>query len=274
MLSRSNSPTVLITVIILCACKSAYSQSQPRDLRGEELHLKSASGQKVFAATCASCHGLDGRGGKSAPNIVRNARLDHLSDTEISAIVSNGIPGTGMPAFHSLSQAEVHAVVNYLRTLQGRNSIQKLPGDSARGKTVFFGKGGCSSCHVMRGEGGFAGPDLTAYGADHSATEIADAIMHPKNEVDSIFKVATVVTTDDRRFRGSIRNEDNFSLQLQDADGSFHFLMKSDLKSLEYEDRSIMPTDYGQRLSGSDLNDLVSYVMSVGRGEKAGTGSR
>src|SRR5258708_6102314 len=128
MLSRSNSPTVLIAVIILCACKNAYSQSLPRDLRGEELHLKSASGQKVFAATCASCHGLDGRGGKSAPNIVRNARLDHLSDTEISAIVSNGIPGTGMPAFHSLSQPELHPAVNYLRTPPRPNTIHKLPG--------------------------------------------------------------------------------------------------------------------------------------------------
>jgi putative heme-binding domain-containing protein len=126
----------------------------------------------------------------------------------------------------------------------------------------------------MRGEGGFAGPDLTAYGADHSATEIANAITHPKNDVDSSYKVATVVTNDDRRFRGSIRNEDNFSLQLQDADGSFHFLMKPDLKSLEYEERSIMPADYGQRLSRSELNDLVSYVMSAAHGEKTGTGSR
>jgi cytochrome c oxidase cbb3-type subunit III len=200
--------------------------------------------------------------------------LEHLSDTEISAIVTDGIPGTGMPGFHSLSRAEVHAVVNYLRVLQGQTRIQKLPGDPAQGKTVFFGKGGCSSCHVMRGEGGFAGPDLTAYGVDHSATEIADAITHPRNDVESSYKVATVVTSDDRRLRGSIRNEDNFSLQLQDADGSFHFLMKSDLKSLEYEERSSMPTDYGQRLSRSELNDLVSYVMSAGRREKTGVGSR
>jgi putative heme-binding domain-containing protein len=126
----------------------------------------------------------------------------------------------------------------------------------------------------MRGEGGFAGPDLTAYGVDHSAMEIADAITHPKNNVDSNYKVATVVTSDDRRLRGSIRNEDNFSLQLQDADGSFHFFMKSDLKSVEYEERSSMPADYGQRLSRSELNDLVSYVMGAGRREKTAVGSR
>jgi cytochrome c oxidase cbb3-type subunit III len=276
MLSRFNSRGLLAAVIILCACNGSlvHSQSERRDLREEDSTRPSPSGQKTFASTCAPCHGLDGRGGKTAPNIARNAKLEHLSDAEISAVVARGIPGTGMPAFRSLSSAEVHAVVNYLRILQGHNRIQKLPGDSTRGKTVFFEKGACSTCHVMLGEGGFAGPDLTIYGADRSAKEIANAITHPKNNADGIYKLVTVVNRDGQRFRGSIRNEDNFSLQLQAVDGSFYFLLRSDVNNLEYEEHSVMPAEYGKRLSQTELNDLVSYLMSAGGSGKTGSAPR
>lgn len=276
MLSHFNSRGLLAAVIILWACNGSpvHSQSERRDLRGQDSTGSSLSGQKTFASTCASCHGLDGRGGKTAPNIAQNSRLEHLSDAEISAVVAGGIPGTGMPAFRSLSSAEVHAVVAYLRILQGRTQVQKLPGDSTRGKIVFFEKGACSECHAMLGEGGFAGPDLTIYRADHSAKEIADAITRPRNNVDGIYKLVTVVNRDGQRFHGSIRNEDNFSLQLQAADGSFYFLLKSDVNRLEYDEHSMMPGDYGKRLSQTELNDLVSYLMSAGGTEKAGSAPR
>ena len=90
----------------------------------------------------------------------------------------------------------------------------------------------------------------------------------PKNNVEGTYRLVTVVNRDGQRFRGSIRNEDNFSLQLQAADGSFHFLLKSDVNRLEYEEHSMMPADYGTRLSQTELNDLVSYLMSAGRTEK------
>jgi cytochrome c oxidase cbb3-type subunit III len=277
MLSRLNLPGLLAAVIVVCACNVhlAYAQSQQLDLWEEDFQRTSPSGQRTFASTCASCHGLDGRGGKTGPNIARNSMLEHLSEAEISAIVTGGgIPGTGMPAFRSLGPAKVHALVTYLRVLQGQSKTQKLPGDSTRGKDVFFEKGECSSCHAMRGEGGFTGPDLTIYGVNRSAPEISDAIIHPRDGADAGYKVVTVVTYDGRRFRGSIRNEDNFSLQLQDADGSFHFLLRSDVKDLEYEQHSTMPADYEKRLSRSELNDLVSYLMSAGRTQKIVPGPR
>jgi cytochrome c oxidase cbb3-type subunit III len=277
MVSRTNLPrllAVVVAAVYACTGYLANSQSQQRDLSEEDFQRPSPSVQRTFASTCAGCHGLDGRGGKTAPNIAHNSKLEHMPDAEISAIITSGIPGTGMPAFHSLGPAKVQALVTYLRILQGQTKTQKLPGDLTRGKSVFFEKGECSSCHVIRGEGGFAGPDLTVYGADRSAAEITDAIIHPKNAADARYKVVTVVTRDGQRFRGSIRNEDNFSLQLQAADGSFRFLLRSDVKDLEYEEHSMMPADYEKRLSRTELNDLVSYLMSAGRSEKTAPAPR
>ena len=58
-----------------------------------------------------------------------------------------------------------------------------------------------------------------------------------------------------------IRNEDNASLQLQDADGRFYLLMKSSLVSVQRKAEDPMPVDYGQRLSGAELDDLVGYIL-------------
>src|ERR1700756_926081 len=106
-------------------------------------------GKKTFASSCASCHGLDGRGGERAPNIAERPRVQQLSDAQLFRIIENGIPGTGMPAFHALESAEVKAVVIYLRALQGAKVAVKLPGDPERGQTIFFGKAGCSACHMV-----------------------------------------------------------------------------------------------------------------------------
>ena len=72
-----------------------------------------------------------------------------------------------------------------------------------------------------------------------------------------------LTTADGERLEGLIRNEDNFSLQFQTKDGSFHFFQKSDLRNLERRDSSLMPTDYRDRLSSSELDDLVSFLVSV-----------
>jgi hypothetical protein len=75
--------------------------------------------------------------------------------------------------------------------------------------------------------------------------------------------LATARTRSGEKFTGAIRNEDNFSLQLQTADGVFHFVMKADLESLEYQPQATMPTDYGEQLSPQELDDVVSYLHSL-----------
>jgi putative heme-binding domain-containing protein len=221
-------------------------------------------GEKTFAATCAGCHGLDGQGSEKAPNIAASDKVQRYPDARLSSIISNGVPGTGMPAFRTLSAEKVRAVVGYLRMLQGKRGAQTLPGDALRGKEIFFGKGDCSSCHRMNGEGGFLGPDLSIYGRASSAPAVLDAIVRSDRIVPAGYKSAIVTTRAGDRLEGLIRNEDNFSLQLQAKDGSFHFFDKSDLQNIERLSRSLMPADYGQRLSSGELNDLVNFLIKGG----------
>jgi len=178
-----------------------------------------------------------------------------------------------MPAFHSLQPVQIRAVVGYLRFLQGDRVSRTLPGSPARGKRIFFGDAGCSSCHMSEGQGGFIGGDLSSYGGTKPAQAIRDAILSPPRGASARYKRAVVTTRDGTRLEGVLRNEDNFSLQLQDAAGAFHFLDKADLQRLEYVDQPLMPTDYADRLKQSDLDDLVSYLMSTKGSGKAASPS-
>src|SRR5579872_545189 len=233
-----------------------------------------AAGKRSFTSSCAGCHGLDGRGSERAPSIATAPRIRKFSDQQLSNVISNGVPGTGMPAFHSLTADQVRSLVSYVRFLQGKTENHALPGNPERGKEIYFGKGECSSCHSIAGQGGFLVPDLTTYGSTSSDTVILQAILNPNRIVPSGYKSAVATTRDGARIEGIVRNEDNFSVQLQTQDGSFHFLQKSDLQNLEYRNQSLMPTNYEERLTRAELNDLVSYLMDASSSQGKSTSKR
>src|SRR5262245_56555681 len=55
------------------------------------------AGRVLFESQCASCHGGDGPGGPLGPAIVN--RMQARGDTQIAAVIRDGIPSGGMPAF-------------------------------------------------------------------------------------------------------------------------------------------------------------------------------
>jgi cytochrome c oxidase cbb3-type subunit III len=250
----------MILVLWLASAFVASSQSTPPKARQKDSKSDAAQGKQTFASTCAGCHGLDGRGGERAPNIVERPSVQRLSDAQIFHIVQNGVPGTGMPAFHSLESSQIKALVAYLRTLQGKNKTAvTLPGDPNRGKTIFFGKAECSRCHMVAGEGGFIASDLSEYARTHELEQIRNAILIPTLSS----KLVTATVRSGEKYVGRVRNEDNFSLQLQTLDGTFHFISKSDIEALEYDSQTLMPSNYASTLSPSELNDLISYLMNA-----------
>ncbi|MFZ0957343.1 MAG: c-type cytochrome [Candidatus Sulfotelmatobacter sp.] len=238
--------------------------AQQDDSLDDDFEKPAVPGARAFNSTCAGCHGLDGRGSDKGANIAGSDKLRHLSDAQLSAIISNGVAGTGMPAFGNLGARQLSSLISYLRMLQGKFDARKPPGDAIRGKQIFFGKGECSTCHTISGEGGFLGPDLSAYGSAMSTKTIRDEIVRPERNVAAGYRSAVLTTRDGDRLEGIIRNEDNFSVQLQTKDGSFHFFEKVELRAVEPLSQALMPTNYRQRLSPDELNDLVSYLMNGG----------
>ena len=248
-----------MAAVLLCAL-AVYGQSSNQRYPAKKL----ASGQRAFDTTCASCHGLNGRGGEHAPNIASEPGIVKLADDELLKILRDGKPQAGMPPFAGLGEPRLAEILSYLRVLQGKRDTPIALADAANGKNLFEGKGGCAECHMVLGAGGFLGPDLSNYGATHSPKDIRNAIVSADARPGDRKGFAQATTKDGRQISGMIRNEDNFSVQLQARDGTFHMLEKADLSQLTVDSAPLMPSDYGTKLSKSELDRLVAYLLSVG----------
>jgi putative heme-binding domain-containing protein len=247
---------------LLVGCVVALAQDAGRSGPAKNLR-DSAAGQTIFAANCAGCHGLDGKGGDKAPDIATRPEVRQHSDAEILQILQQGVPRKSMPAFNFLGDLALRSLVAYLRILQGSQPSMALAGDPKRGKAVFFGKGRCSTCHMVRGEGGFFASDLTEYARGRSPEDVRDAILFPNRNLDPRNRKVLAILPDGKPVEGAIRNEDNFSIQIAVLDGTTYLLTKSQLRSLTYREESAMPADYGSRLSASEVDSLVNYLHAI-----------
>src|SRR6266404_4992749 len=228
---------------------------------------RAAEASKIFAATCAGCHGLDGRGGERGPNIASRQEVQRRPDEELQRTVRNGISETGMPNFAFLGNAKIEALVSYLRVLQGKSAPEPIPGNSQQGESLFFGRAQCSKCHTLGGKGGFIGPDLTGLAAGLSPREIRRAILNPEREGRQSSGGVSVTFLDGRSLEGVVRNEDNFSLQVQSLDGAFHLIQKAEVSVVKPAVKPLMPDDYGKTLSPAELDDIVGFLMRTARKE-------
>jgi putative heme-binding domain-containing protein len=249
----------LIASVIVLSAGPAFAQA-----RRAAPTQDAAAGKLVFDAQCAWCHGAGGEGG-TGPNL--HGKLRHATDlTSIVDVITSGVPGTEMPSFRGpLIEKHIRQAAVYVQSL-GRTKAAALPGSSAHGAGVYDSNG-CAACHVIAGRGGIVGPELTAIGALRGAAYLRDAIVKPAAAHPPGYLVVRAVANNGTETRGIRVNEDVFWIHLRDAGGTVHVLQKSELSTIERQlDASLMPT-YVDRISGTDLDDLVAYLSTL-RGEK------
>lgn len=225
---------------------------------------KKNEGKLLFSQNCASCHGNDGGGGEHAPNIASRHEVVSATDAQLKDTVGKGIPEAGMPSFDYLGDEKVDELVAYLRILQGVGGgvHTALPGDPAGGQTLFFGKAACSSCHMVRGKGGFLAEDLSDYAGGRTVDAILEAIVDPGASSESGGHLTGAVLSDGTKYDGVMRVQNNFTVVLQTKDGVFHSIPRDRIATLTTSKEPLMPQNYGKTLTAKELNDLVSYLIT------------
>lgn len=113
------------------------------------------NGQQLYQQNCASCHGLDGAGGVGIP-LSLPSFLSSVPDTYLHKTIRYGRPGRVMPAYKHLSDAQIAAIVGYLRSFapaKAPETINRLvKGNISNGKKLYGQY--CASCHGLDGQGG------------------------------------------------------------------------------------------------------------------------
>jgi cytochrome c oxidase cbb3-type subunit 3 len=238
------------------------------------------AGEFEFRINCAFCHGLGARGGGRGPDLTRAHKRHGDSDADMFQNISQGITGTVMPANGTNGQGvgmtdhEIWRIIAYLRSVQVQAPAKPV-GNAAHGKELFYGDAACSSCHMVEGEGGRLGPDLTAVGTARTVEALVESVRTPSKrlawgltestkEFAEEYQTVTVVTQDGHEIKGVTLNEDQFSLQVMDKTEQIHLLEKDKLRSIKKSRESMMSPYDTTALSDQDLNDIVGYLLSVG----------
>jgi putative heme-binding domain-containing protein len=263
--------------VVTCTTQALGQEKEIRNpLTGDPSAIK--EGSSLFRANCSPCHGLNAGGGGRGPDLRTGLWVHGGSDAAIFHTISEGVPGTEMPA-NPFEDSEIWALVAYLRSVSAGTKTP-VPGDLAQGERLFFGKEACVQCHMVRGRGGRLGPDLTRVGAARSVAYLTESIREPDKYlslamsdpnnhygIPAEYDTVTAVTLAGERVIGVAKNEDAFSLQLLGQDEKLHLFLKKDLREVIHERRSLMPAYTESRLSNPELQNLLAYLTSL-RGEQ------
>ena len=135
------------------------------------------------------------------------------------------------------------------------------PGDAARGKGIFEGKGNCTNCHRIKGNGSRFGPDLSEVGA-RRADNLQTSILDPDAEILPANRIYRVVDKNGTATVGRLLNLDTFTVQMIDQKERLLSFEKSNLREYAFVEKSPMPSFKG-RLSDQEVADLVNYLYSL-----------
>jgi putative membrane-bound dehydrogenase-like protein len=118
----------------------------------------------------------------------------------------------------------------------------------------------CASCHVLFGEGGKIGPELT--GSQRSNLDyLLENILDPSAVVPLDYQVTIVQTRDGRVVTGIIKQETEKVLTVQ-TQNEVLLVAKSDIEERAKSPVSMMPEGLLAKLSDEEVRDLIAYLES------------
>jgi putative heme-binding domain-containing protein len=141
--------------------------------------------------------------------------------------------------------------------------------DFETGKNMFVASL-CSSCHIMRGEGGAIGPDLTQIGSRFSAKDILEHTLDPNKEVSDQYAATVFEMRDGSSIVGRLINDEGgkyFVSQNPFTPNALREIPKADVVSTKLSKSSIMLPGLFYRLNDEEIKDLVAYMVAGGNAE-------
>jgi cytochrome c oxidase cbb3-type subunit 3 len=252
-------PGVLAALFLATSPAASYAQENPFTT-----NLDVRMGERLYRQQCGRCHGRDAAGGELGPDLTNGFRTS--TDEGLFRIVREGLPNTQMIGIsRNATDQSVWMVVSYLNSLNSTEDVA-LPGNVASGQQFFAGKGNCSSCHMVNGEGGRRGPDLNVIGSRLDPDELATALNAPDEDVTPRWWSIRVTREDGSVVEGLRMNEDTFSMRVMDENENLWSFQKGNVRSYDRIKTSIMPSA-GGTLNASEVDDVIAYLFSLKREE-------
>src|SRR3972149_8660262 len=179
----------------------------------------------------------------------------------------------------SLSVDEIKAVISYLQSRGGEvatdanNNPTEVSkkywdkikaasaaggGDPGHGEEVF--QSACLGCHILKGEGGNVGPDLSNIGTK-GLKYISESILQPSTTFTPGFETYVVIDKGGRKFVGIKTKEDASGVDLILENGEVASIAKGDIKEITQDkNKSIMPEELTEAITVKDYQDVLAFM--------------
>ncbi len=146
-----------------------------------------------------------------------------------------------------------------IETLKAELSQDHLAAaDLSHGRQLF--EKTCASCHVLFGNGGKIGPDIT--GSNRADLNyLLDTIVDPNALVGKDYQMSVILTVDGRVINGLIQKETDSALTVRTVNDTV-VIAKADVESRELSPSSLMPEALLDTLSVEQRRDLIAYLQS------------
>ena len=223
-----------------------------------------ARGERLYAATCAFCHGSDARGA-GAPSLLRSEVVLHDDRGElIGPVLRNGRPDKGMPPTASVTADQIAEVAEYLHLLVERAanrglysaifSNDILTGDPKAGGAFFAAN--CSRCHSPSG-------DLAHVGSKDPAMNLQNRWLWPSGGRGRGGSTqATVTLPSGERVSGTVRRLDDFDVSIVDAAGAYHAWPR-DRVVVEVADPLKGHRELLGKYTDADIHNVTAYLATL-----------
>ena len=130
--------------------------------------------------------------------------------------------------------------------------------DVSKGRLVY--QQVCGACHIMYGEGGKIGPELTGSNRANLDYFLLN-VLAPSYDVPEGYRMVTVTSKDGQVFVGNVVEEDATKVVLNMV-GQRTVVAKSDIRSRQTSKISMMPEGLLNPLQDNQILDLIAYMRT------------
>jgi len=254
----------IVAIAFVLAAIPASAQQGPsaakNPFEGNDAAIKYGMG--LFRGRCADCHGVDARGVR-APDLTQ-VWASGRTDEGLWRTVRYGVPNTEMPSQpppRGATEQEIWQILAYLKTLSAPGSTDPPRGNAENGQRIFRAQ--CASCHRVNGVGGRLGPDLSRIGTGRARDALVRRIRGAVEDFRAGYEPVTITADNGQAVKGVKKNEDAFSVQIMDTRERIQGYEKDKMKEVKDDTQSAMPSFGVDRLSQSDLDDVVRYLQTL-----------
>ncbi len=133
-------------------------------------------------------------------------------------------------------------------------------GDWHRGRELFHSeKAQCGKCHVVRGRGGWIGPDLSNL-VHRDYTSVLRDITQPSFAINPDHQAYSVVLDDGRVLTGMVQPRGD-NLRIGDIKGVETEISKASVEQMRPAMLSIMPEGLPQAIGREGMRDLLTFLL-------------